>query len=92
VSYVSPSLKALKHLALCGRWHFTSSPLTGKLQTLRKKLKITIFHVAKLPSLYFEGDIFILMHHLYASQTSRKQGMGKKDTADEITKYKCCLD
>lgn len=37
--------------------------------------------------MYFEGDIFILMHHLYAPpMTTRKHGMGKKDTADEIIK------
>lgn len=79
VNNVFPSLNALKHLALCISWHFTWRPLTEKLETLREKLKITIFYVVKLVSLYFEGDIFILMHHLYAPQKTRKQGMGKKE-------------
>lgn len=77
VNNVFPSLNALKHLAFCMSWHFSWRPLTEKLETRRKKLKITIFYVARLVSLYFEGDIFSLMHHLYAPQTTRKQGRRK---------------
>lgn len=82
VNYVS----LLRHSMLCNKWHF----LTVTLQMRKKQFEITVFKVIKLLSLYFGGDIFILMHHLYPPLENRR--WEKVDRGDEIIKYQLCLD